>query len=159
MAKFWKDPGTRRLIVVAVAVVVVLGGVAIFLSEHGPNANVTLVGVSIHYANQGNISGNGGGWFGPDTQTQTNGYPLTLGLGVSFQIPIGQTDYDHLNHTVLSIAVGAPFTLTSTYPATPFEVVTFYDTSSPLSERTVDLNLTAPSSQGSWTLDVTLQVE
>ncbi|MCI4322413.1 MAG: hypothetical protein L3K03_00060 [Thermoplasmata archaeon] len=159
MVRFWNDPATLRLIAIAVVALVVLGIGAYYLSQHGPNSNVTLSGVMIHYANEGNITGGGGGWFGPYNQAQTNGYPILLGLGASFQIPIGPVDYDHLNHTVLSISVSAPFTLTGTNPPLPLEVVTFYDTSSPLSERTVDLNLTAPSTQGSWTLDVTLQVE
>jgi len=147
----------RRVLNVAVVIAAVVVALIVLLIVLGylvlptsPSGEVTLYGV--HWEVQQGTTSGGQGWFGPSqfNYSFSEGYPVEVTPGGTVSIPWAFSNYDAVNHTVLTILVGAPYTLVGTSPSLPAVVPSGTD------DAFLSVTVQAPSSPG---LNTTLVLE
>jgi hypothetical protein len=143
----------RRLyVIVAVVAVaaVAVGLVANYELTSTSLAQVTVTGGTVHI--EEGTTPSGAGWIGPTPQNysgEENGYPKSFAAGSTFTVSVRLLNVDDHDHSLDLVSVRAPFVLVSTDPSVPTSLPAGYDAS-------LLLTLRAPSSEGSYSFDVTL---
>ncbi|MCI4363953.1 MAG: hypothetical protein L3K13_06615 [Thermoplasmata archaeon] len=140
--------GRRHLLMVAGAIVIagVVIGSASFFYNHSSSANVT-VSSAVAYLEQGKDA-QGFYWFGVGQVNFTSGFPLSVGVGGSFTLSLNLGNDDSISHRVVEFTTNTPFKVLSSSPVTPVVYGGFED-------GTIVVTVQAPSSSGSYALNVT----
>lgn len=147
----WTIAVAAAATVLVVLLILIAAGTLTLPGASGP-APVSVSSVQITLLQGTNASGNG--WFGPSTITYAglgSGYPYQVPPGSSFSVPVTLQNYDSTAHTLYSVAVGAPFSFSSSSPALPATLRALQD------DALLEISVTAPSTAGaSGTLFITI---
>ncbi|MHB8351553.1 MAG: hypothetical protein ACYDFT_02515 [Thermoplasmata archaeon] len=143
--------GRRPLLLLVVAIGIVGAAVlAEYVLTESPSARVTITGGQATFEEGRTTYGTY--WLTPQQDNYSGreqGFPITVAPGTTFRIALPLSNTDTIPHTLSSVTVAGPFSVSTTSVPLPAAVPPHEDT-------TFFLTLTAPSSAGTYSFSVTL---